>query len=178
MRCSICNAWPIVNFTSPIAWYQDSNPIPSNRICIHLFHFLTCPNCNFTTETAKEQAQRYEMPDAYRQFILKRDNYTCQACGYHPAAGRQHHYKRTKLTGANKLYELFTKTLKRSTSSRQLHVAHYHARYGSVETQDNRTDPKLARTLCAQCHTFESALHETERWQERRAQCPILQKLE
>jgi ssDNA-binding Zn-finger/Zn-ribbon topoisomerase 1 len=180
MRCSICNAWPIIEFTSNRNfWKQATSPIPSNRICIHLLHFLTCPTCNFTTETEKEQAKRYAIPKEFRDRILKRDDYTCQACGYHQPEGPKKTFHRPKgLSSAAKLYTLFTGSLKWVYSKRQLHVAHYHTRYGSVETPENRLNPLLARTLCAECHGMESALHAIERWNKRREHCPILQRLE
>ena len=179
MRCSICNSWPTIEYSSPTEWRQSENPVPSNRLCDHLLHFLNCPNCNFTTESAKEQAERYAMSPEFRELVLNRDNFTCQACGYHmPESERDRHFKRSTLIGAEKLLDLFTKSLRKSYSRRQLHVAHYHARYGQQETPENRNNPEYARTLCADDHGFESGMHEIARWNERRKTCPILQKLE
>src|SRR5437870_13572381 len=84
MKCMICMSFPEITFQidDPSLWQQLPNPVPSNRMCFHVKHKLMCPHCEFAVISEQEEREMYFMESAFRDLILKRDEYTCQACSY------------------------------------------------------------------------------------------------
>ena len=178
--CMICMAFPEIalDTNDPKKWNQKPNPVPSNRICLHVKHKLDCPTCMFETAEAAEIRERYFIEPKYRDAILARDGYTCQACGYKQTSKPDRiPNRKPDETDAEYLYRRFSAGWQASGLPRSLVVAHYARRYGE-ETYENRHKMENARTLCEDCHNMETALHQMEDWLERKKSCTWLQALE
>jgi 5-methylcytosine-specific restriction endonuclease McrA len=180
MCCMICMVFPeiIVQKENPLIWKQRPNPVPSNRVCLHIKHKLECPHCE--AETAPEEVirERYFIEPSFRDEILKRDNYTCQACGYKQTQKREAIKRRAKgEDDAQYLHRRFISDLEHHNKAKSLVVAHYSKRYDE-ETYDSRHKMENARTLCVDCHNIETAKHQMEDWIKRMNECPWLKKLE
>lgn len=178
--CMICMAFPEVALDPMDAkkWKPIPNPIPSNRLCFHVRHKLDCPSCMVEPAEEAEIRERYFIEPKYREEILARDSYTCQACGYRQIVKPERiSNRKTNETDAEYLYRRFSAGWSTPGSPRNLVVAHYARRY-EEETYDNRHKMENARTLCEDCHNMETALHQMEDWLERRKSCPWLQALE
>jgi 5-methylcytosine-specific restriction endonuclease McrA len=180
MSCMICMAFPEleIRLDSPGVWHQLPNPVPSNRLCFHIRHKLECPYCEFGVITEQEERETYFIAPVFRDAIIMRDNYTCQACGYKqenkpPSIPR----RKKNESEADYLYRRFVSSLGKSDQDRLLAVAHYSRRYED-ETYENRHNMDNARTLCVDCHNAETAKHQMESWLERMNECPWLNKLE
>jgi len=180
MSCMICMAFPevVVQKENTAIWEQVPNPVPSNRVCLHLKHKLECPFCEVGVEPEEVVRERYFIDPNFREEILKRDDYTCQACGYKHAQKPDGITRRTKgESEAAYLHRRFISDLARHDKPRSLVVAHYSKRYGE-ETYDSRHKLENARTLCLDCHNMETAKHQMEGWMKRMNECPWLKKLE
>lgn len=180
MSCMICMAFPeiAVRKDNTTMWEQIPNPVPSNRICLHLKHELECPHCEVGVEPEEALRERYFIEPKYRDEILERDKYTCQACGYKQTekpAGVQRRAKGEE--DAKYLHRRFMSNLARHGKPRSLVVAHYSKRY-EEETYESRHKLENARTLCEDCHNMETAKHQIEAWVRRMNECPRLKKLE
>jgi hypothetical protein len=152
--------------------------VPSNRVCLHLKHKLECPYCEAGVAPEEVIRERYFMEPRFRDEILKRDNYTCQACGYRQAQKPKGIKPRAKEEDeAAYLHRLFISNLAHHEKPRSLVVAHYSKRY-EEETYDSRHKLENARTLCVDCHNMETAKHQMEEWIKRMNECPLLKKLE
>src|SRR5208282_1123155 len=81
MHCMICTVFPevVIQLENTAIWEQSPNPVPSNRVCLHLKHRLECPHCEFGVVDEEAIRERYHIDQDFREKILKRDNYTCQA---------------------------------------------------------------------------------------------------
>jgi 5-methylcytosine-specific restriction endonuclease McrA len=180
LMCMICMAFPEVAIQKGDTriWHQLSNPVPSNRLCFHIKHELECPHCEFGVVPEEEIRERYFIDPIFRDSILKRDKYTCQACGYKQENKPPSITRRKKNENeAEYLYRRFMSSLGKSDQDRSLVVAHYSRRYED-ETYENRHKMDNARTLCVDCHNAETAKHQMESWLERMKECPWLNKLE
>jgi 5-methylcytosine-specific restriction endonuclease McrA len=180
MSCMICMAFPqvIVQKENTAIWGQRPNPVPSNRVCLHLKHKLECPYCEVGVAPEEVIEERYLIEPQFRDEILKRDNYTCQACGYKQVQKPKGNKPRAKEEDdATYLHRLFTSHLEHHDKPRPLVVAHYSKRY-EEETYDSRHKLENARTLCEDCHNMETAKHQIEEWIKRMNECPWLKKLE
>lgn len=164
MNCMICMAFPqaIIQKDNTRIWKQLPNPVPSNRVCLHLKHRLECPHCKFGVEPEEAVRERYFMEPKYREEIIRRDNHACQACGYKLTEKPQNIPNRMKNESEEEyLYRRFTSDLARSDKPKSLVVAHYSRRYDE-ETYENRHKMQNARTLCVDCHNLETAKHQME----------------
>ena len=180
MSCMICMAFAevIVDKKNTAIWEQRPNAVPSNRICLHLKHKLECPHCEVGVEPEEVVRERYFIEPKYRDEILKRDRYTCQACGYKQTEKPAGIQRRAKGEDEAKyLYRRFMSSLARHGKPRSLVVAHYSTRY-EEETYESRHKLENARTLCEDCHNMETAQHQMEAWTKRMDECPQLKKLE
>ena len=178
--CMICMAFPevVVDPRDPRKWSQSTNPIPSNRMCLHVRHKLDCPTCVVEPAEEAEIRERYLIEPKYRDAILARDGYTCQACGYKQTEKPERiPNKKATESDAEYLYRRFSAGWRVAGSPKSLVVAHYARRYGD-ETYENRHKMENARTLCEDCHNMETALHQMQDWLERKKTCPWLQALE
>ncbi len=180
MSCMICMAFPevIILKNDTIVWHQYPNPIPSNRLCFHLKHELECPNCKFDIKSEEEIREMFFIEPKFREKILKRDNYTCQACGYIQKEKPMFISRRKK--GENEkdyLFRRFKSSLGKSNQNKSLVIAHYSRRYEN-ETYQNRHKMENARTLCVDCHNMETAKHQMEGWLKRMKECTWLKRLE
>ena len=175
-NCMICMAFPEVALdpNNPKAWKQLPNPVPSNRMCLHVRHKLECPTCVVEPAEEAEIRERYFIEPTYRDEILARDHYTCQACGYKQTSKPDRIPNRMAgETEAEYLYRRFSSSWGSSGQPRSLVVAHYARRYVE-ETYENRHKMENARTLCENCHNMETALHQMEDWLQRKKTCPWL----
>jgi len=180
MNCMICMAFPevVVQKDNTAIWKQVPNAVPSNRICLHLKHKLECPYCEAGVEPEEVVRERYFIETDYKEEVLKRDNYTCQACGYKQTQKPSGIKRRAKgESDATYLYRRFTSALASHDKPKSLVVAHYSKRYGE-ETYDNRHKLENARTLCIDCHNMETAKHQMEEWMKRMNECLWLKNLE
>jgi len=180
MHCMICMIFPevIIKKDNTRIWKQLPNPVPSNRLCSHLKHKLECPYCEFGIEPEEEIRERYFIEPEFREEILKRDNYTCQACGYNQKEKPPSIPPKKKgESDADYLYRRFVSTLASHDRPKLLVVAHYSRRYED-ESYDERHKMKNARTLCEDCHNMETAKHQMEAWLKRMEECPWLKSLE
>jgi 5-methylcytosine-specific restriction endonuclease McrA len=180
MTCMICMAFPnvAVQKENTAIWEQVPNPVPSNRICLHLKHKLECPYCEMGVEPEEVVRERYFIESAFREEIFKRDKYTCQACGYKQTLKPNVIKRRAKGEDeATYLHRRFISELARHNNPKSLVGAHYSKRYGE-ETYDARHDLENARTLCGDCHNMETAKHQMEEWAKRMNECPWLKNLE
>ena len=180
MSCMICMAFPKVGVQkeNTAIWEQIPDPLPSNRVCLHLKHKLECPHCEVGVEPEEVVRERYFIEPKYRDEILKRDRYTCQACGYKQTEKPAGTQRRAKGEDESKyLYRRFMSSLARHGKPRSLVVAHYSKRY-EEETYESRHKLENARTLCEDCHNMETAKHQMEAWTKRLDECPRLKKLE
>jgi hypothetical protein len=180
MTCMICMSFPevAIQIDDTRIWHQLPNPVPSNRLCFHIRHELECAHCDFGIVSESEMREMYFIESKFREAILKRDKYTCQACGYEQKNKPASISRRKKdETEADYLYRRFVSSLTKSEQDKSLVVAHYNRRYKN-ETYENRHKMENARTLCVDCHNAETAKHQMERWLERRKECPWLNKLD
>jgi hypothetical protein len=180
MTCMICMAFPqvAVRRENTAVWEQRPNAVPSNRLCLHLKHKLECPHCEVGVEPEEVVRERYFIETEFREQILKRDNYTCQACGYMQRQKPNPTKLRTKEESeAEYLHRRFISEMSSHGKPRSLVVAHYSKRYGE-ESYDKRHKLENARTLCVDCHNIETAKHQMEEWMKRMNECPWLKKLE
>jgi hypothetical protein len=180
MSCLICMAFPevIVHKKNTKLWFQSSNPVPSNRLCFHIKHKLECPHCEFGIASEDEMRGVYFIERRYREAILKRDNFTCQACGYkQDQKPTPIPLRKKNETEADYLYRRFISTLGKAGQAKHLAIAHYSKRYDE-ETYENRHKVENARTLCVDCHNAETAKHQMEIWLERMRECAWLNRLE
>jgi len=180
MNCMICMAFPevVVQKENTTIWEQKPNPVPSNRVCLHLKHKLECSYCEVSIEPEEVVRERYFIESDFREEILKRDSYTCQACGYKQTQKPNGIKRRAKgEAGAEYLHRRFISDLARHDKPKPLVVAHYSKRYGE-ETYNSRHKLENARTLCIDCHNMETAKHQMEEWMKRMNECPRLKKLE
>jgi 5-methylcytosine-specific restriction endonuclease McrA len=180
MSCMICMAFPKVGVQkeNTVMWEQIPDPLPSNRVCLHLKHKLECPHCEVGVEPEEVVRERYFIEPQFREEILKRDNYTCQACGYKQTQKPNAVRRRGKgESEADYLRRRFISGLAYHGKPKSLVVAHYSRRYGE-ETYDRRHTLENARTLCEDCHNMETAKHQIEAWMKRMIECPQLMKLE
>jgi len=180
MNCMICMAFPevVVQKENTAIWKQKPNPVPSNRVCFHLKHKLECPYCEVSAEPEEVVRERYHIEPHFREEVLKRDNYTCQACGYKQTQKPNGIKSRAKGEAeAEYLHRRFISDLAHHDKPKSLVVAHYSKRYGE-ETYNSRHKLENARTLCIDCHNMETAKHQMEEWMKRMNECPWLKKLE
>jgi hypothetical protein len=180
MHCMICMAFPevILQKENTSIWKQNSNPVLSNRVCLHLKHKLECPYCETGVELEEVARERFFIEPSFREEILKRDNYTCQACGYKQVQKPAGIKTRAKGEDeARYLHRRFISTMAYHDKPRSLVVAHYSKRY-EEETYDSRHKLENARTLCVDCHNMETAKHQMEDWMKRMNECLWLKKLE
>ncbi len=180
MTCMICIAFPeiVIQKRNTRVWYQLPNPVPSNRLCFHIRHQLECVHCEFGVAPEAEVREMYFIERGFREAILKRDKYTCQACGYkQKTKPTSIPLKKKNETDADYLYRRFISSLGRFDQEKSLVVAHYSRRYES-ETYENRHTMENARTLCVDCHNAETAKHQMEDWLEKMKICPRLNKVE
>lgn len=178
--CMICMAFPEVTIDpkNTKVWKQLPKAVPSNRMCLHIRHKLECPTCISAPEDESIVRERYFIEPKYREAILERDNYTCQACGYKQTTKPERiPNKGPEESDAEYLYRRFSSGWGVAGQPRSLVVAHYAKRYGE-ETYENRHKMENARTLCENCHNMETALHQMEAWLERKKTCQWLQVLE
>lgn len=180
MSCMICMTFPEVTIkkNNTKIWEQIPNPVPSNRMCFHIKHNLECPHCKIGVSPDAEIREKYFMTPEFKEQILKRDKYTCQACGYKQKEKPISISRRGKNeSDADYLFRRFTAALNKSGQYKSLVVAHYSKRYEN-ETYENRHKMENARTLCVGCHNMETAKHQMENWLKRMSECPWLKKLE
>ena len=180
MHCMICMVFPeiIIEKENTANWQQKPNPVPSNRLCLHLKHKLECPNCEVGVAEEAVIRERYFIEPSFREEILRRDNHTCQACGYKQVqkpAGIKPRAKGEDEAGY--LHRRFISDMAYHDKPRLLVVAHYRKRY-EEETYDSRHKLENARTLCVDCHNMETVKHQVEEWIKRMNECPWLKKLE
>jgi hypothetical protein len=180
MHCLICMAFPEIIFQkeNTAIWQQRPNPVPSNRLCLHLKHKLECPYCEVGIAEEEVIRERYFIEPSFREEILKRDNYICQACGYRQIEKPSGNRRRAKEEDeAGYLYRRFISDLENHEKPKSLVVAHYSKRYDE-ESYNNRHKLENARTLCVDCHNMETAKHQMEEWMKKMNECPCLKKLE
>lgn len=182
MSCMICMSFPEVsiNARNPKVWHQvgDFKRVPSNRMCVHIRHLLTCPTCDATTMSLQEEREMFHIDEDFKRKVLERDDYTCQACGYKPKGKPFRPSRKASWeTSENYFNRLFDASMDSSNNYRSLVVAHYHGRY-EKETHEDRHKLENARTLCEDCHNTETALHQMKSWLKRSETCPILKELE
>ncbi len=178
MACMICMSFPEVILLNTSEWEQSANPVPSNRMCFHLKHKLNCPNCKYELATVQEVRETYFTESSFKESILKRDDFTCQACGYKQTRKPSTIGRRKKNESeAEYLHRRFVSSLARSNEDKSLAVAHYAKRY-KKESYENRHKIENARTLCIDCHNMETAKHQTEAWLSLMETCSWLKNLE
>jgi len=180
MNCMVCMAFPeiAVPKDNTRIWKQLPKPVPSNKLCLHTKHKLECPHCEIGIVPEEEVREMYFMESDFREKILKRDDYTCQACKYKQKEKPVSIPNRKKgESESDYLFRRFMSSLGSSNQNKSLVVAHYSKRYEN-ETYDNRHKMENARTLCVDCHNMETAKHQMESWLERMKECPWLKKLE
>jgi 5-methylcytosine-specific restriction endonuclease McrA len=178
--CMICMAFPevVLDPNDTKKWKQSTNPVPSNRMCLHVRHKLDCPTCMVEPAEEAEIRERYFIEPKYRDAILTKDGYTCQACGYRQTEKPERiPNKKPTESDAEYLYRRFSAGWRTAESPKSLVVAHFAKRYGD-ETYENRHKMENARSLCEDCHNMETALHQMEDWLQRKKTCPWLQALE
>jgi 5-methylcytosine-specific restriction endonuclease McrA len=180
MSCMICMAFPeiIIRKDNTRIWEQVPNPVPSNRLCLHTKHDLECPHCKVGVVPEEEIRERYFIEPNFREQVLKRDKYTCQACGYKQKEKPISIPRKSKNeSDAGYLFRRFASTLGKSGQNKSLIVAHCSRKYEN-ETYENRHKMENARTLCVDCHNIETAKHQMERWLKKMNECPWLKQLE
>ncbi len=138
---------------STTIWWQNPNPVPRNRLCLHIKHKLECAYFEFACGGRSRERTVLSEPH-FREQILRRDNYTCQACGYKQTWKPQGIKPRAKEESDGEyLLRRSLSTLSPYDHPKESVVAYYIRRY-LEDTYDSGHKLENARTLCEDCHNW------------------------